>query len=330
MQDNLDLFNQDHLVEKNSLPPLAVVSHGGGQDSTYESLRIFNSDIYRNKNYRDKNLVFVFSDTGNEKHKTYQNVSRQHKMATDRGYEFHVLSEHSGYHTESWKTLLHQMFKNSTLPMPGQKSCTDNLKVKPIYRFLNAYCRSKITGAKLEFNKEEDTGKPWIQKYVELSGEKIEVFIGFSKGEEIRAHKTLMYQSSKGAFNWMRDCIDFKFNLIEDDITREDCIEYFDRSGYGEVVPSNCEICPYQSQAEIAYAYRTNMSSIDLIAELEKKKWEKDISIYGTKKNGAFSRTSGTGLADTLKVANEKYANHTDEELYELVLRHGHAIAHGY
>ncbi|MFG1516210.1 hypothetical protein ABMA71_16480, partial [Halobacteriovorax sp. ZH3_bin.1] len=288
---NLDLFYSNL-----NLPPLKVVSHGIGQDSTFETERILNSDIYREKNYRNKDVIFAFSDTGKEKEESYKNLEKQYRRVREFGYDFFVLNRQSGYHSESWATLEVQMLKNSTLVMPGKKSCTDNLKVKPIYRFINAYCKSKIEKTAIRFNRLDNIDKPWIKKYVELSGQKIEVFIGFSKGEENRAYKTLMFQAQKSTPEWMRDCIEYKFHLIEDGVTREDCIEYFDRSGYGPVSPSNCVWCPYQSKAEIVYNVRKRRSEMNRLYIHEIRKWEKDISVHGERKNGAFSRVAGESI----------------------------------
>ncbi|QHT70784.1 hypothetical protein GXP67_31120 [Rhodocytophaga rosea] len=64
------------------------------------------------------------------------------------------------FHTESWQSLRHQMRTNSTIfgmepiltlvvaPAFARKgSCTDNLKIKPIYRFLADYIHRRYNFA---------------------------------------------------------------------------------------------------------------------------------------------------------------------------------------
>ena len=114
---------------------LTVLSFGGGQDSSV-LLEKYLSDQEFRKRYAPNDFLVVMSDTGDEFDATYTHV-REEKRCTEAGVEFVFITSDMGYHSESWLNLKHFYRTKGTIGSKAfPKTCTDRLKLQPIYRFL--------------------------------------------------------------------------------------------------------------------------------------------------------------------------------------------------
>ena len=158
--------------------PLLVQFIGGGQDSIALAYHSYYNQEFRDQYIGDRNLLFIMSDTGNEFDETYEAVADFSVWCQSVGIPFILITSDMGYHSIPWQNLLHQMERNDSLMyVAGRKSCTDNLKIKPAYRFLEEYLREaygyKATGYRVFYQYHFQFGK-------------LETWIGFAKGEESR------------------------------------------------------------------------------------------------------------------------------------------------
>jgi len=156
---------------------LTILSFGGGQDSTAILLKMLFDVDFRNK-YAPDRLLVVMSNTGNEHPETYDHVTKMERLCEDYDIDFILLEPEMGFHYENWKTLTYQFQVNNTIGMKvGKKSCTDKLKIQPIYRFLNNWIHEEY--GFVELNKQA------LTQFAEDYG-KINVLIGFGADERQR------------------------------------------------------------------------------------------------------------------------------------------------
>lgn len=299
-------------VEK--LEPLTVLSFGAGQDSTAILYKILLEPKFKEKYVKGK-LIVVFSDTGNEHPETYRHVRYIDGLCHKHKIEFYHLTPDMGYHTKSWSSLEIQMSRNSTIAMRGSKICTDNLKIKPIYRFINHYIGQHLG---LNINNAEN-GHLNLVAYGSLLG-KVRMLIGIAKGEESRKEKA--DKSWPSVADWMRDNVQRVYPLIDIKYGRYECQEYMRNCKFETCVPSNCMMCPYMSKQELL------LLSIDHPAEFKKwVKYEKAklLKFKNNEKNHGVFATKAT-LEEHLKEAKKKFKDWTVEQLREYRFSHGHCI----
>tara|TARA_R110000803_G_scaffold162194_1_gene225848 strand:+ start:37999 stop:38940 length:942 start_codon:yes stop_codon:yes gene_type:complete len=295
---------------------LTVLSFGAGQDSTALLYRIIFEISFRSLMLNGNRLMVVFSDTGNEHFETYEHLKEIKKICAVYGVEFHHLTPDLGYHSESWQTLEHQFKKNNSIAMKRVKSCTDNLKIKPIYRWLDHQC-SILLGKESR----NHFGKKHIIEFAEKYAP-IRMIIGFAKGEESRMLKTQKF----GVQKWW-ESIDKIFPLIQDlDWGRADCINYMESTGLAVCGPSNCIFCPNVSKQELIYLWRFQKSNFLRWARLERNKF--NANTHKEKNVGALGNQRS--LVAELRVALEKHGDMTDQELKDYKFSHGHCISGGY
>lgn len=106
-----------------------------------------------------------------------------------------------------------------------QRQCTNDYKIKVVEKTI----RREILGLK---------PKQRVPKDV-----KIWQYVGFSMDEPGRAAR------ARGRFN-QRGWTDVRFPLIEDGMTRQDCINYLEQRVPHNVPRSACVYCPYKSNRE--------------------------------------------------------------------------------
>ncbi len=180
---------------KNPLPEkhqLTVLSFGGGQDSTTILHLLVEEPAFRKK-YAPNDLLLIMSDTGNEHPSTYQHVDRMMRYAKKNNIEFTLLTPDKAYHSDKWQDLKSFYRRTNTVGSKGgfKKTCTDNLKLQPIYKYLEDYIHEK-------YDLDKKGGKRAFNEYAEKHG-KILMMIGISKGEESRRIKyTEKFYQSKG------------------------------------------------------------------------------------------------------------------------------------
>lgn len=303
---------------------LTVLSFGGGQDSTAILLMLLLNQTLRKK-YAPGELIVVMSDTGNEHQYTYDHVKNVEKLCIQYGIPFFFLTSDMGYHAASWPNLIDPQLREvggkykPTMIQLGTKSCTDKLKINPIYKFVDEYINKKMNYG-FNVRKTRGCGKQAFKKFVKENG-KIRVLIGFAKGEEKRVEKSLKIQErdynskednfEKGIFR--------EFPLVEEGMSRESCQKYIEEKiGYCPA-PSNCVLCPYMSDVELIWLFKNDLKSFELWERIESNKISRD---QGKEKNfGPFC--SKKTLREKLESALEKYKNWTDEQIAEYKFSHG-------
>lgn len=301
--------------------PLTILSFGGGQDSTTLLYLLALDPEFRQK-YAPHQLWVVMADTGNEHPHTYAHIKFIQKFCADHNIQFYFLTPDLGYHSPSWKSLIHQYQKNSTCGSKVfRKTCTVNLKIQPIYRFL----RSKLIEDKLAFGK----GNQVFYNYCRETGYKIKMMIGLAKGEEKRvAQKTQIPK-------FMLDTIERSYPLIELGYDRYACQNYCQQLKLPVPFPSNCLLCPYASELDLVWLYKTYPDEYNFWVELEQNKIKK-FQKQGTsdEKNHGVWGISIEGkpalLPQILEKALSKYSSWTTEEITAHKFNHGHCVASAY
>ncbi|MHB8462083.1 MAG: adenine nucleotide alpha hydrolase family protein, partial [Vulcanimicrobiaceae bacterium] len=118
---------------------LTVLSYGLGQDSTALLLKCIFDDAFRAK-YVTGELIVVHSDTKNEHDDSLEWLPKVRSLCSTWNIPFFHLTGDQGYHSKSWKDGLEAKYRRDhTIGMRKTRSCTDGLKIGPIYAFLNAH-----------------------------------------------------------------------------------------------------------------------------------------------------------------------------------------------
>ena len=288
------------------------------------------------------------SDTGNEHPQTDFYREYIEKWCEARDIPFFFINCYSEYFAESWRggIVAFNERKSVIQSKAYPKSCTDQLKIRPIYKFLDEllFRRSKevqqkvITGTNNAENatfllEESQRDKPVkgryafpvlkkqaIVQYAKLYG-KIDVLLGIAKGEEKRVAK-----NADSGPKWFKESINKKYPLIDYEMDRKACQDYI--LSVGELVPypSNCIICPFMSLQELLFMYRFNKEWYHRWCRMEQRKIDKskaegvdpkkNLGVWGTQKL----------LPEMLEEAIEKFGHMTDDELDEYKMSHGHCV----
>ncbi|KKO91756.1 hypothetical protein AAW12_08835 [Sphingobacterium sp. Ag1] len=312
---------------------LTVLSFGAGQDSSFILYMIITFKWFREK-YVKGRLIVVFSDTGDEFNHTYEHILYIQRLCKENNIEFYFLSK-SPYHPRTWKSLTAQFERNQNImSMTGSRSCTDNLKIKVIYNFLDHYIAQEYYGYR---GSKIPKGKHYIKKFAEDQG-KIRVIIGIAYGEEKRVMKASKKQLKKmqRVFDkkwshpiplWFRMGIEKCYCLIDEAIARWDIHDRTEAMGFQLPFPSNCKKCPYITKQELLWLYRFMPLDYYLWVFYEKKKmvkWE----CKGDKNHGV--KGEGKTLEDILEEAIKEFGHWTDEQLTEYKMSHGHCVMSTY
>lgn len=292
---------------------LTVLSYGVGQDSTAILVRILH-DIQFRKKYVKGHLIVVTADTKNEHVHTYGYRNYIKMLCQKQSIPFYVLDP-KDYATGAWTNGLVGFYqeKDAVGSKAFPKTCTDNLKIKPIYKFLEKYIHE-------EFNLTNYGNKKAFYEYLHKYG-KIRVLIGIAAGEEKRAS-----QEPTG-MKWFDQCVEKVYPLIEENMDRKACQVAIQNEGYMVPMPSNCILCPFMSLQELLYLYRYQYDDFILWTKLEKAKMEKhkdkgdkNLGVWGT------TRNLWAMLDDAIKL----HGHMTKEELEEYKFSHGHCVQSKY
>jgi len=312
---------------------LTVLSFGAGQDSSFILYMIISFKWFRDK-YVQGRLVVIFSDTGDEYYYTYSHIMYIQKLCAEHSIEFYFLSK-SPYHPKTWKSLELQYQRNDNImSMTGARSCTDNLKIKPIYNFLDHYIAQEFYGYTSE---KIPKGKNYIKKFAKDYG-KIRVIIGISAEEKRR----IMRPSKKAQRGmqrplhkkwkhpiplWFRKGIEKCYCLVDEAIARWDIHEHTEEMGFILPFPSNCKMCPYITKQELLWMWRFMPWEYFKWRYYESRKMIK-WSCKGDKNHGV--KGEGKTLDDILKEAIDEFGHWTDDQLTEYKMSHGHCVMSKY
>ena len=235
------------------------------------------------------------------------------KFCAEKSIQFYFLGYE--YTPASWNGGLVEFYKRGDRigSKAFPKVCTDNLKIRPIYSFLEEYIYTVYNGSVVG-------RKQAIKEFVDKYG-KIDVLIGIAKGEEKRAST-----NEESPAGWFRDCINKRYPLIDVGLDRQGCQDYIKEVGHVVPLPSACIICPFMNDVELLYLYRFNRYWYDEWVRLEAKKIEawKDL---GDKNLGVWGKKL---LPQKLEEIILKHGDKTDEELREYKMSHGHCVMSKY
>ena len=119
--------------------PLTVLSYGSGQDSTAMLYMYAYDKAFRDR-YAPGEFLVIHSDTGDEHPATYEHTEYIKWFCFMNGIEFVHLTPNMGFHSPSWPSLRSFYYRTSTVGSKAfRKTCTDQLKIGPIYRFLEKW-----------------------------------------------------------------------------------------------------------------------------------------------------------------------------------------------
>lgn len=291
---------------------LTVLSYGIGQDSWSLLLSCAFDPEFRAK-YAPGNLVVLSSETGDEHPETYRHLDYSRQFCKDQGIEYHHITPDMGFHPKTWQGLREQYRRNNTVGSKRfPKSCTDNLKLVPVYGFLDAWVGRKYN---LPYGRKEA-----LRLFAQKHG-KISVLIGLAAKEEKRCAKP-----SDTTPKWRQCAIQVRYPLIEMGFDRAACQNHARSLGQPVPPPSNCMLCPYASLAELAWLHRFYPADFNAWVEFEANKLkknlhlgEKNASVWGTKT-----------LPEVLEEALEKYGQWSDQQLQDYKFSHGHCVNSSY
>lgn len=313
---------------------MTVLSFGAGQDSTCILYKLVFDKDFREK-YVTGDLIVVMSDTGNEHPHTYIHIKFIESFCAKHNIPFYFLTSEMGYHPRTWPSLQEQFLINSSLmSVAYPKACTDNLKIRPFYNFLDHYIAGEYFGYT---GTEKPKGKRFLKLFAKLYG-KINVILGIAHGEEKRVAKgpanpdqkpqgMLFEQDDECKLPvWAQISIHKIYPLIEEKMDRKACQEYMRSLGLPVPYPSNCIMCPYLSKIEILWLYRFLPHEFFKWVYHEKRKLEKN-------KNNGKRNLGVKGEKDLNQVLEEaiaEFGHLTDQELDDYKMSHGHCVMSSY
>jgi 3'-phosphoadenosine 5'-phosphosulfate sulfotransferase (PAPS reductase)/FAD synthetase len=294
--------------------PTTVISVGGGQDSTALLYRIGLDPAFRAK-YAPGHVLAIMADTGDEHDETRAHVKTLERFCLEHRIEWKFLTFADGYHSGPWAKGLEAFYreKKAIGSQAFPKTCTDNLKIQPIYRFLADYLAKWYGGAPLR--------KRSLYDYAARFG-KIRMIVGIAAGEEKRVAKPENDRSK-----WMRECVERTYPLIAEGMDRAACQAYIASVGAKVPPPSNCFMCPFKSPIEILWTARHDRARFDRWTELEAAKLAANAHLDPAKNFGVYKTKT---LPEVLAAAEAKYATWTDAELESYRMSHGHCVASAY
>lgn len=200
----------------NKKPDLRILSLGAGVQSSTLLMKIYNGEIAPVD-------AAIFADTGNEPKEVYDWFKFLEEKVSDKiNIEIVNNDRNTGDIT---KDLMSPVGFFASIPVfvknPSGKqgltlrTCTDRYKIQPINKRIR-----EILGV------------------TNLRGKVVEIVMGISQDEIQRAK----YPPNK----WAVNC----YPLIENKITRHDCLHYFEKLGFPQPPRSACIICPYHDNKE--------------------------------------------------------------------------------
>lgn len=331
----------DNVLEE---PALTVLSFGAGQDST-TLLYLYLHDAEFRAQYASNAFIVVMANTGDEHPQTLRHIEKVAALCEAHGIEFYFLTNDMGYHSDKWPDLRSFYHRTNTCGSKVfRKTCTSNLKLNPIFRFLEEYLGR-------EYGVEVGRKKGFYE-FTEQYG-KVRMLVGIAKGEECRVAK----KTSRA--KWQANCIEVVYPLIDLGLDRAGCQATIRELGYAVPIPSSCLLCPFLSLPELLWLARNYRQDFEEWVQIEAAKlshcedrwnrgdanhgvWPSKSKVFGEKIT-LFDETEevvileklswfepSVTLRDKLAEAEQKYRHWTDEALNEYKYSHGHCVASHY
>ena len=296
---------------------LTILSFGAGQDSTAILYKIV-YDVDFRKEYVKGKLMVVFANTQNEKRATYEHLVEVMEFCKSNGIEFITVGEK--FRTGDWRKGLIAFYEagNRVGSKAFPKTCTDNLKIQPIYKWLDLYLHTTYG-----YGKRSSDGKlrkTAIKEFNRKHG-RIIMLIGIAAGEEKRASSDADSPSV-----WMRNCINKVYPLIPLKMNRQACQDYIKSVGHTVPMPSACILCPFMNDIELLHLYRNDLYWFNKWVKLEANKIANNLDA-GDKNLGVWGKKL---LPEKIIEIQKRYGHMTNEELDEYVMSHGHCVMSKY
>tara|TARA_R100000951_G_scaffold83600_1_gene71352 strand:- start:1549 stop:2457 length:909 start_codon:yes stop_codon:yes gene_type:complete len=301
---------------------ITILSYGAGQDSHTILTELLTDPAYRAE-HAPGELIVIMSNTGNEHPHTYRTVRQAAQFCADHGVTFHFLGD--AYKTEAWQGGLVGQWERGIATVGSKsypKTCTDKLKIQPIYKKLAELLEARGYGKAYR--------KQSLYGYAARHG-KLRVLIGIACGEEKRA-KGVAANPNK----WLRENVELVYPLLSEGMDRAACQSYLKATepvtGIPCPMPSNCMFCPFNQEFDLVWLHRNHPEELEKWIDLEANKIASDHQrpTHDPAKNFGVWGKTGVTLADNLADGIAKYGAMTDAELHEYKFSHGHCVASGY
>lgn len=290
---------------------ITFLSNGSGQDTTYLIHRMATDPEYRARHVKGP-LVVCGSDTGDEHDHTYDHVPYLRMICKQAGIPFYWLTPEMGFHSKAWPSLFGQFYRNNNIGSAAfPQTCTDNLKVQVINRFMESYIQNNYGYTA--------KNKKSIYQFYEDHGS-IRLILGFASGEDSRTSNGNKFDAV-----WKKATTERHYPLIIDGIDRQAAIDYNEENIPHKVWPSNCKRCFYMSDQELVWLYRFYPKDYYEWVLREQAKFDKypDVEIN----HGVFPKTT---LPKKLERALALYGDWSDDQLNEYKYSHGHCMKSKY
>lgn len=290
---------------------LIVLSFGAGQDSTTLLYKWIYDPGFR-LSYPCNRFLVVMADTGDEHDQTYAHIQEVSSFCEEHRVEFVFITPDMGYHGSGWQSLIGFYRTFDTIGSKAfPKTCTDRLKIGPIYDFLERWL---VVNYRVRFGRK----KAFIQ-FAKLYG-RIGMMVGIAAGEEQR----LADMSQMPTYR--QRSVDMLYPLVDLGWDRATCQEYIRSVGHTVPLPSNCKRCPFMSLIELLWLYRFYPADYHEWVELEANKIAKNRHMR-ERNYGVWGKKL---LPEMLEVAKKKHGHMTDAQLWDYKMSHGHCVMSKY
>jgi 3'-phosphoadenosine 5'-phosphosulfate sulfotransferase (PAPS reductase)/FAD synthetase len=292
---------------------LTVLSFGGGQDSTALLYKyVFDAD-FRAK-YAPGRFLVIMAATLDEHPETNLHVAKTKEFCAAHKIEFVHITPDMGFHGGKWQGYRQFLRATNTCGSKAfRKTCTDNLKIKPIYRFLEQWLAR-------EYNVANKLKKGFYQ-FVHQGHGKVKMLIGIAKGEESRCGEALE--------KWQRETVERVYPLIDLGLDRQGCQDYIASCNKPVPPPSNCMLCPFMSEIELLWLFLNYPLDYAEWVKLEQAKIDRfrGEGLPDDKNLGVWGRKL---LPQKLAEAQVRYAHMTHAQINEYKMSHGHCVKSKY
>lgn len=291
---------------------LTILSFGGGQDSTALLYKYAFDPEFRRR-YAPKDFLVVMAATLDEHPETNSHVEAVKQFCVEQAIEFVHITPDMGYHGGKWQG--YRQFLNATSTCGSKafrKTCTDNLKIKPIYRFLENWIGASYG---VEVGR-----KQGFYNFAERYG-KVRMLIGIAKGEESRCGEALE--------KWQRETVERVYPLIDLGMDRQACQDYIASCNKPVPPPSNCMLCPFMSEIELLWLFLNYTADFNAWVILEQNKIDRfrREGLPDDKNLGVWGRKL---LPQKLAEAQARYGHMSHAQINEYKMSHGHCVKSKY
>jgi hypothetical protein len=291
---------------------LTVLSFGGGQDSTALLYKYAFDPDFRAR-YAPGRFLVIMAATLDEHPETDRHVAEIKTFCAAQAIEFVHVTPEMGYHGGKWQGYRQFLRATSTCGSKAfRKTCTDNLKIKPIYRFLEKWVSENygtVCGRKEGF-----------KQFVREHGQ-IRMLIGIAKGEESRIGAPLE--------KWAQTCIKREYALVDLGMDRQACQDYIASCNKPVPPPSNCMLCPFMSEIELLWLSLNYPLDLTEWIKLEQNKIDRfrREGLPDDKNLGVWGRKL---LPQKLEEAKARYGHMTHAQINDYKMSHGHCVKSKY